>query len=322
MLGEVGISTRVTAFCGTSSLQWSELVLFTQISSSTLTTALHQGLSVERFTGIFDYMWVFMTKENSWMKESIILEGTKRSSKALYGFRIDNLALRVLNSSRGFNATDARDHIFAFLGHPSLENIITPNYALSVEETYETFGVNFIKSTGSLDILCFVDNNETDLQSNLPSWTPRWHRPIIYPKEIHPGWECLKQDPTESIMFFHDQSLTVKALVVDRIMAHSSQIKLEHFEKAVVDAPTDRDTQHIVEQLWEMYTDGREASQLGDSLRVGKAFVWTLVFGSYIQQDWLQVDFLTYCRKHCGENFYRRLLREPYFASALENGRK
>ena len=28
VLGEVGVSTRVTAFCGTSSLEWSEIVLF------------------------------------------------------------------------------------------------------------------------------------------------------------------------------------------------------------------------------------------------------------------------------------------------------
>lgn len=200
VLGEVGISTRATAFCGPFSLQWSEIVLFAQISSSTMTASLHQRLPLERFNGIFDYMWVFMTKENSWMKESKILQGTKESSKNLYSLAVDNLALRVLNSSRGFNATDARDHIFAFLGHPSLQNMITPNYTSSLQEIYQEFGVNCIRSTGSLDILSFVDNNESDLHSNLPSWVPQWHRPIIHSKEIHPQWEWLKQDLTELTM--------------------------------------------------------------------------------------------------------------------------
>ncbi|KAI0970944.1 heterokaryon incompatibility protein-domain-containing protein [Xylaria arbuscula] len=318
VLGEVGISTRVEAFCGIFSLQWSEIVLFTQLLSSTMTQIMQHVLPVAQFTGIFDYMWVFMAKENSWINERRILEETGKSSKHLYAIPGNSLALRVLNSSRGFNATDARDHLFAFLGHPALESIITPDYSSSLEDTHLAFGVSLVKSSGSLDLLCFVDNNEADLHSSLPSWVPQWHRPVIHRKEIHPYWQWLKQDSVEPVISLCDRSLAVNALILDNISTYSSRIESEEFEKVVTDASTDRHTQHIIEKLWEMYMDGR-TSQTGDSLRVGKAFVWTLVFGSYTRQDWLVVDFLAYCNTHCSEKFYTDLLQIPFFATAFED---
>ncbi|KAI0403498.1 hypothetical protein F4802DRAFT_291445 [Xylaria palmicola] len=256
-----------------------------------------------------------MVKESSWMNESKILEETQRSSKRLYALSSDNLALRVLNSGRGFNATDARDHIFAFLGHPSLETLIQPDYSSSLEGTYQEFGANYIRSSQSLDILCFVDNNEADLHSNLPSWVPQWHRPLIHRKEIHPFWGWLKEDSAEPVISLYTRSLTINALILEKVVAASTRVQSEQFEKVITDTSTE---QHIVEELWEMYMDGR-SSQTGDSLDVGKGFVWTLVFGSYTRQDWLVVDFLTYCSTHCSAKLYGDLLRNPFFAAALQD---
>lgn len=82
-----------------------------------MTQILQHDIPVAQSTGVFDYMWVYMTKENSWMNESRILEETRKYSRRLYA--VDDLALRVLHLSRRCQATDARDHLFAFLGHPS-----------------------------------------------------------------------------------------------------------------------------------------------------------------------------------------------------------
>lgn len=108
-------------------------------------------------------------------------------------------------------------------------------------------------------------------------------------------------------------------MIVDRIVENSSQLQAEDFNQIMANEPTDQNTKHVVEQLWDMYMNGRENYQGGDGLRPGKSFAWTLVFGSYTQRDWFIVDFLAYCRKHCGEAFYIRLLQESYFSSALRD---
>lgn len=300
VLGEVGVSTQATAFCGGFSLLWSEVVLFALISSDLLT--IHRT-SLGRFNAIVTCMWTFMTKQTSWMEESIILRETKQSCKDLSVPAIDTLALQVLNTSRGFNASDPRDHVYAFLGHPSLKQFLIRDYTCSVEETNRTFAENFIRSTRSLEILCFVEHNAANINTKLQSWIPQWHQPRLYSTEFRPDWQSFKGDAIQRVLEIDGHSLKVKALLVDKIQMTSAQMELEDFKTT----PADQKHQNIVEQLWHRYKKNSEAD--------GEMFVWTLVSEVYPHQHWLIPDFLSYCKTHCSSDFYESLLREPIFAN-------
>lgn len=70
--------------------------------------------------------------------------------------------LDVMHASRQLQATEIRDHLFAFLGHPAASHpdtkqlIITPDYARDIAELHLEFATRYIQWTKNLDILSFV----------------------------------------------------------------------------------------------------------------------------------------------------------------------
>jgi hypothetical protein len=85
----------------------------------------------------------------------------------------------LLYTARGHSATDPRDHIYAFLGHPAnlLDGraLLRAEYTRTRADVFRDTTIEFLRSMGNLDILSYVTHEESlHLQDGLPSWVPVW----------------------------------------------------------------------------------------------------------------------------------------------------
>ena len=76
-------------------------------------------------------------------------------------------------------ASDARDYVYALLGHPSAlfqgKPIVTPDYTLSTSRLYHEVATKILLETGNLRELSAVRyNNEYDFHKASPSWAHQW----------------------------------------------------------------------------------------------------------------------------------------------------
>ncbi|KAI1092059.1 hypothetical protein F5B19DRAFT_238730 [Rostrohypoxylon terebratum] len=112
-------------------------------------------------------------------------------------FMAKNPFLQVLVDGSNCNATDPRDHVYAFLGHPAArrrhayENdqstdyeeifndvnstFITPDYKRTTEEVYLEVAEKLLVQHDDLRILGAVSHSAGTIASDYPSWVPRWN---------------------------------------------------------------------------------------------------------------------------------------------------
>lgn len=98
--------------------------------------------------------------------------------------------LNVLSTSVSLLATDPRDYIYGFLGHPAArimshpENklLVTPDYNKNVEEVYMDTTIALIQDPGyGIEVMSHVHHNYASLASDTPSWVVRWHNKAATP---------------------------------------------------------------------------------------------------------------------------------------------
>lgn len=74
--------------------------------------------------------------------------------------------------SMSAEATDPRDYIYGKLGLASNGHVVKLDYAKDVDEVYRDFVFDYIKATGSIDIIHFAAlPRETE---RIPTWVPDW----------------------------------------------------------------------------------------------------------------------------------------------------
>lgn len=88
---------------------------------------------------------------------------------------------RVLDFfARGRRLTfkDQRDSIYACLGLPTdakYDLKLLPDYSHTPEEVFRAAAGHYLDSTGDITILNYVIHDTASMQSDLPSWVPRWN---------------------------------------------------------------------------------------------------------------------------------------------------
>ena len=195
--------------------------------------------------------------------------------------------------SRNFSASVENDHVFAFLGHATLQGLIEPDYSWTVYRTNMKVAERIFERSQSLDMLCAVDNREElASSSSVPSWVLQWHKPRLYRGIVHSEWQSLKESATGMVATVSGNGLRVAALFVDSIADHSRTLGDEDFER----------TPSVIEELWSMYPNA-------DCIN----FRSTLTWGSYCKREFMTPDFFTYCRHHCTPTFVCFLESQPIF---------
>lgn len=141
---------------------------------------------------------------------------------------------------------ELKDSIYAFMSMPTLDKVfadldLRPDYGKDVShlDVYRDFAVRYLQKTQDLDILSYVEHEDSDLEfgdesdgsESFPSWIPRWDRglPLVrgvaywlnvtVPKiEINSNMLC--DAPT-----IHEGSvIQVKAIILDYIQYVSKTV--------------------------------------------------------------------------------------------------
>jgi hypothetical protein len=126
-----------------------------------------------KITDTFADLWNSMATSMSWKREL-----SKRPVQSLEAQRPKVSFTEVLHIGRRLEATDHRDYVFAFLGHPSALNpqtgeiLLNPDYNKSLLDVYYETACALLKTAELSFILSCVDRNQETLDSDFPSWVP------------------------------------------------------------------------------------------------------------------------------------------------------
>ncbi|KAF2730639.1 HET-domain-containing protein [Polyplosphaeria fusca] len=137
------------------------------------------GISLP-FGSLTDIFWDIHSRyaiKDSWQSSLPLLEWELDHIKT-------SLFLYALNAAKQLNASDDRDYVYAFLGHPYARvegeiTIVTPNYGKSVENVYFELASALLRHPREAPwVLAYVKYHSLDdlEHSSLPSWVPCWNQ--------------------------------------------------------------------------------------------------------------------------------------------------
>jgi hypothetical protein len=118
--------------------------------------------------------------------------------------------LELLMVGRVYDATDARDKVYAILGiaevplsprelSPRLvwaqddkkeRPVMRVDYSASISEVYQHTAKYLINRDENLDILCILPTHRDATSNDLPSWTPDWRVPLSS-RPLYDNWEYI-----------------------------------------------------------------------------------------------------------------------------------
>ncbi|KAI2470217.1 hypothetical protein F4781DRAFT_186590 [Annulohypoxylon bovei var. microspora] len=156
-------------------------------------------------------------------------------------FMAANPFLQVLVDASNCKASDPRDHVYAFLGHPAArrqnayENdqsmnypdifndtshtFITPNYTKTAEEVYIEVAKKLMVQHDDLRMLGAVSHSAGSIASDYPSWVPRWnanqHRKTIGISVSL--WPIKIEVPEIPVMRIEANALHLKGLIISTV---------------------------------------------------------------------------------------------------------
>lgn len=185
VLQEVGLARRATIHCGHARLPWSELVELSMcmgIRADLVALTGSARLTYESITDAFIEIWLFFDNSATWRNDILV---TKYFNEHRDAYEAD--FTDILSAARSYKATDIRDHVYAFLGHPvarlerdkSLPSgkIVDADYRISVDEVHFRVAVEILQTEqNGWTILSCVDHvtDPASLDGRRASWIPRW----------------------------------------------------------------------------------------------------------------------------------------------------
>ncbi|KAI0835056.1 hypothetical protein F5Y06DRAFT_143198 [Hypoxylon sp. FL0890] len=156
-------------------------------------------------------------------------------------FMATNSFLQILVDGSNCKATDARDHVYAFLGHPAArrrnayendlgvdywemcnganQTIVAPDYRKTTEEVYLEVAKKLLLQHDDLRLLGAVSHSDATIKSDSPSWAPRWNA-NQHCKTIGTwpgGWSTKIEVAGTPSMHIHENALQVHGLVISSV---------------------------------------------------------------------------------------------------------
>jgi hypothetical protein len=183
IIQEIGLARSITAHIGKWSIEMSKLVAYSVCMVYGL-AGVHDNFykHTRRIVDTLMYVWCYFAKAvdtarggRTWMHELQCLSAFTEYYPGHAEFGLES----VLNGVRNFQASDERDHVFAFLGHPLAtignENL-DANYTLDMDAV-NIACADWLCKNGSIKQLSYVQHEDgRELESSLPSWVPRWEQ--------------------------------------------------------------------------------------------------------------------------------------------------
>jgi len=227
---------------------------------------------------------IHMERLRIWQKRD-----TENENLKFYGGLEQWPLLRILHFSRQLHASDPRDHVYAFLGHPSARHpwngmpIITPDYTKDSSQVTLDFAVQYLKWTQDINLLSYVQHkDETCLDSSDSSWVPQWQSLLgnVLGYDGENMYVAGAQSSTSPQFIEDSQGLKVAAVIFDtvqyqsRIFTPDGTLPSMHNQ---LDGIGIRDSSLVVD-LWNYLSGPNSPCTYADHIRL-RAFVHTLVAG-------------------------------------------
>ena len=335
VLQEVGLASTAVAFCGEKSISWSEIAELVTLRDFRPDLQSVSDLPTDGISDAFDFLWCTYEKTETWRNEHPWIR-----RKSEYPQNVDRSHFfNLMVVSRNFKATDPRDHIYAFLGHPASRSatgsgtIVEADYNTGVDELYCNVAMRILDEMQSLVLLGAVDHNDASLSSAGASWVPQLdnglHSYILTPLpgcgshyyDASRRFDSASQVIIEPYCRFvggrmEEAKLKLRGFRVDTVYLHSMQMLKDDFFHKSGSEISEGTKMNPVESAWAMLGPSRE-SQYSDNRH---AFLLTLIAGlddrrSPAEEDKAlhEANFLAYCKTYfTTDDKSLQLMRPPH----------
>lgn len=254
VLQEVGLAATAVLLWGSQGLNFSEIVelalwVLWRPDISAIAGIVNTGRLFDNFVGI----WKTYGNTKSWREEMPFI----RSQSVVNYY--DSFLL-VLHMARIYEASDPRDKIYAFLGHPLALNsdgsgtTISADYTKNVKDVYFETASVFLnqKKDAPFVLSCVQYDSLVDLgDGDVPSWVPLWDRGR-WIRTLGVPWLWYQAGGSTSVFqacIQDDKSLAIRGVVFDEVRWVSKRMYQRDFE--IPTAAASADGKHFVESLWE-----------------------------------------------------------------------
>uniref|UniRef100_L2FIY1 Ankyrin and het domain protein n=1 Tax=Colletotrichum fructicola (strain Nara gc5) TaxID=1213859 RepID=L2FIY1_COLFN len=142
--------------------------------------------------------------------------------------------LEIMRDSHDLLLADQRDRVYAFHAlaqrtTPSTFQSYTPNYELSINDTYLDFARNYLLDKSDLTLLNYVHHDADSITDDLPSWCPRWDLNLFDNYISTPSSAIIRISKTTSVSvnILPADILQVRGVIIDSIAGTSALLSRE-----------------------------------------------------------------------------------------------
>ncbi|KAL7781173.1 heterokaryon incompatibility domain-containing protein [Trichoderma afarasin] len=275
VLQEAGLALQATMVWGEATINISDIVEVSNLCLMAGHLFPVSDIGLFKITDTFADLWNSMATSASWKREL-----SKRPVQSLEAQRPKVSFTEVLHIGRRFEATDHRDYVFAFLGHPSALNpqtgeiLLNPDYNKSLLDVYYETACALLKIAELSFILSCVDRNQETLDSDFPSWVPHWNLAKNVCALAYPTlwYYAGGRDTTPVFSLNDDRSLQIEGFILDTITWAGLATTESDFSAHPVG-----ENRPVVEQIWQNLVANEDAATQYPPEDKVEAFSLTLV---------------------------------------------
>jgi hypothetical protein len=311
VLQEVAVARTALLFCGLDSLKLSSLIQAVLLYVIRLELPrLSPKLRTEQLVNAFGDIFMNYGRVDTWASEVPLLKEVEEDAREIYSINFPN----VLETGRAFKATDPRDYVYAFLGHPSAKlpdgvtSIIRPDYNIDTDLLYLKVAFKIMTKDKDLAILSAVRHEDLNDLGTYPSWLPRWNKNSggyafglgvqIYDASIR----SMKRN--RAVVKFSGKILRTYGVIFAKVHLRSIAYTMQHLDSTDLNETISRTSEpDAVEMSWKIAISA--ANEYPPVYRNAlKAFRETLCAGTqYSDLESMETDFEDYCRRRCSPTY-------------------
>jgi hypothetical protein len=229
ILQEVMFGRTVDVYYGDIFMALSTLVTYNSINSIKK-DANHRLRFGGRVSDAFWYIWSTSPAQDTWVTENTLLP---EYAAYIRRKRVTSFS-DIVDTGRKFEASDKRDYIYAFLGHPTAKIgqdeklILDADYSIDIPQLNVIYSTQMVVKTGTLvhlETMYHPNREALELDSPLLSWVRDWNPKKIRTKRIPLSRDkILKAIDYQPSTFIDSQNrLHTIGLVIDTVSFCTSQ---------------------------------------------------------------------------------------------------
>ncbi|KAM0720640.1 hypothetical protein Q7P37_004777 [Cladosporium fusiforme] len=324
VMQEVGLAATARVLYGRHSIPWVEVIQFIMSVDHRLDlNKTNIALPMDGIVDAFNMIWCSYGNDTTWRNEKPFLKHIAERDEGLMHANFANILL----AGGWLSATDPRDRVYAFLGHPAARveggarTVVKADYQTTATSLYTAVHQHLILEDKSLQSLTLVRHSDTTLDGTAASWVERWDQPnevIILGSISHtverPYDADLHNETGDRVIAniiapvnAHDTSshpqLHARGLIIDEIVEATSVLSEDDMTVRTGHDPG----LNLVEGVWRKFVDSTSTSR-------DEVDAFSTVLGAGLLDNDIaattnlpqhRADFQAYTAAHCSPELAR-----------------